>query len=321
MYAPIDPPNQLRALAAAQGGVVSVGQVQALGSSRESLRRWVRDGHWRRLTTGVYYLGVGDPPWLARAWAGVLLGGSSARLGGEAAGHRWGLVDDPPEMIQVLVPLTRQVVARDCWSFLRERPGVRSARSVGEPPCTGIADTVVDLCADRDADGVVDLVTRAVQGRRVAAVQLLGCVRFRSRVPHRATLLALLGEVQQGAESTLELRYLRDVERAHGLPTGARQRRSRTRDEVRDVLYEDYATIVELDGLAHLRRVLRDMRRDNAALLGGMATLRFGWPDVTGSPCRVAWQVAAALVGRGWSGLPTRCPRCARATDTDLLAL
>ena len=87
------------------------------------------------------------------------------------------------------------------------------------------------------------------------------------------------------------------------------------------MLYEDYATIVELDGLAHLRRVLRDMRRDNAALLGGMATLRFGWPDVTGSPCRVAWQVAAVLVDRGWSGLPTRCPRCARATDTDLLAL
>ena len=132
-------------------------------------------------------------------------------------------------------------------------------------------------------------------------------------------VLALLGDVGRGAESTLELRYLRDVERAHGLPAGVRQRRSRTGAEVRDVLYEDQATVIELDGLAHLRRILRDMRRDNAALAGGLATLRFGWSDVTGSPCQVAWQVAAVLVARGWTELPTRCHRCAAATDADLL--
>ena len=98
-----------------------------------------------------------------------------------------------------------------------------------------------------------------------------------------------------------------------------RQRRSRTGAEVRDLLYEEQATVVELDGMAHLRRILRDMRRGNAALVGGLATLRFGWSDVTGSPCQVAWQVAAVLVARGWTGLPTRCHRCAAATDADLL--
>ncbi|HYI54280.1 MAG TPA: hypothetical protein VEX57_09950 [Microlunatus sp.] len=86
------------------------------------------------------------------------------------------------------------------------------------------------------------------------------------------------------------------------------------------MLYEEYATIVELDGLAHLRWIMRDMRRDNPALLGGLATLRFGWPDVSGCPCRVAWQVAAVLVARGWSGLPTRCSHCAMATGADLSA-
>lgn len=249
----------------------------------------------------------------------MLLGGPGARLAGDAAGHLWGLVDDPPELIQVLVPVGRQVAAREGWTFPRERPGVRSGRSVGNPPRTTIADTVVDLCADRDADGVVDVVTRAVQGRRVDADQLLTCVRARRRLPHRAMLLALLGDVGRGAESTLELRYLRDVERAHGLPAGVRQHRSRSGAEVRDLLYEEQATVVELDGLAHLRRILRDMRRDNAALVGGLATLRFGWSDVTGSPCQVAWQVAAVLVARGWDGLPTRCHRCAAATDADLL--
>jgi hypothetical protein len=176
----------------------------------------------------------------------VLLGGPGARLGGEAAGNLWGLVDDQPELIRVLVPIGRQVAAREGWTFSHERPGVRSRRSVGDPPRTTIADTVVDLCADRDADGVVDVVTRAVQGRRVDADQLLSCVRARRRLPHRAMVLALLGDVGRGAESTLELRYLRDVERAHGLPAGVRQRRSRTGAEVRDVLYEDQATVIEL---------------------------------------------------------------------------
>jgi very-short-patch-repair endonuclease len=306
-------------LAAAQAGVVSVEQVRNLGLPRASLRRWVRDGHWQRLTDGIYHLGV-EPTWDTRSWAGVLLGGPGARLGGEAAGHLWGLLDDPPKVIQVLVPQARQLAPRDCWTFTRERPGVRAARTWGEPPRTGVADTVVDLCADRDAEGVVDLVARSVQSHLVDAAQLLSCARSRGRLPHRATLLALLGEVGQGAESTLELCYLRDVERAHGLPRGLRQQRSRTGGEVRDVLYQEYATVVELDGLAHLRRILRDMRRDNAALLDGLVSLRFGWTDVSERPCRVAWQVAALLVARGWSGLPTRCPRCALATDADLLA-
>lgn len=321
MHARIEPSTQLRALAAAQAGVVSAEQVRALGMPEASRRRWLRDGHAQRPAPVLYHLGVGSPSWSARAWTGVLLGGPHARLGGDAAGHLWGIVDDPPALIQVLVPVGRQVADREGWTFTRERPGVRSSRTVGEPPRTTITDTVVDLCADRDADGVVDVVTRAVQSRRVDADRLLACVRARRRLRNRATVLALLGDVGRGAESTLELRYLQDVERAHGLPAGVRQHRSRTGAEVRDVLYEDQTTLVELDGLAHLRRTLRDMRRDNAALIGGLATLRFGWSDVTGSPCQVAWQVGAVLVTRGWTGLPTRCHRCAAATDADLLQL
>ena len=130
-------------------------------------------------------------------------------------------------------------------------------------------------------------------------------------------ILALLGDVHEGAESVLELRYLNDVERAHGLPTGTRQHRSSGND-VRDVLYEEYATIVELDGGVHALRQLRDMQRDNRALVEGTVSLRFGWHDVTDRSCQVAWQVAAILVSRGWLGQPSRCPRCERATGADL---
>ncbi len=57
------------------------------------------------------------------------------------------------------------------------------------------------------------------------------------------------------------------------------------------------------------------MRRDNAALLGGEVTLRYGWSDVTERPCEVAWQVAALLTRCGWQGMPVRCSWCRNLPD------
>lgn len=78
--------------------------------------------------------------------------------------------------------------------------------------------------------------------------------------------------------------------------------------------------MVELDGrLGHegLGR-FRDLRRDNAAAVSGEQTLRYGWFDVHGEQCRVAFQVAAVLSLRGWPGLPSRCQHC-RLVPAELL--
>lgn len=82
--------------------------------------------------------------------------------------------------------------------------------------------------------------------------------------------------------------------------------------------YDAFGTIVELDGRLHILGRFRDMERDNATLLEGDLTLRYGWPDITERPCQVAWQVAALLTTRGWAGAPTRCDRCSGATGPDL---
>jgi len=53
------------------------------------------------------------------------------------------------------------------------------------------------------------------------------------------------------------------------------------------------------------------MLRDNEAVLSGDIPLRYGFHDVAGNPCRVAAQVAAVLIARGWSRLPKKCsPDC-----------
>ena len=318
MHRRIDPSDQLLATAASQGGVVGAEQLVALDFTCRSAERLVNQRSWVRLATGVYQVGVGEPSWEGLAWAGVLLGGPRARLGFEAAGHLWKLVDEPPADITVLVPHGRPIAGRGRWVFQQERSAARSVRSPGSPPRTTIEDTVVDLCSVAETRALPGLLTKAVQGRRTTTRRILACVESRARVRHRDLLREMLGDVGQGAESPLELRYLTDVERPHGLPRAKRQVRSRSGREVRDLLYEECATIVELDGRVHIAGRFRDMERDNAALLGGDVTLRYGWPDVTERPCSVAWEVAAVLIRRGWRGAPTRCRLCELATDADL---
>jgi very-short-patch-repair endonuclease len=67
-----------------------------------------------------------------------------------------------------------------------------------------------------------------------------------------------------------------------------------------DVRYDEYASVVELDGSAtHPEEVRRrDRLRDNESAATGTRVLRYGWVDV-GRPCATAVQVAHALRAGG----------------------
>ncbi len=299
-----------------QGGVLTAGQAAELGLGRPSLSRLIRSGRWRRLGPSLVFVHDVVPSWEALAWGGVLLAGPTARVGGLAAAYLHGLCADPPDRIVIMVP-GRQLGARAPWVFRRERIGARSARSPGDPPRLTVEDTVLDLCTDPRA--TIHWVTSAVQRRRTTPRRLREALAARDRVTQRRLLSDLLEDVREGAQSPLEVSYLRDVERAHGLPRGRRQlRRGRARAH-HDLGYREFGLIVELDGqLGHVGEGrFRDLRRDNAALVDGYSTLRYGWSDVTEDPCRVARQVAEILLRRGWPGLPTSCPRCRSVGDGD----
>jgi hypothetical protein len=125
----------------------------------------------------------------------------------------------------------------------------------------------------------------------------------------------MLEDVRAGCHSMLEVAYLRDVERPHGLPRGSRQfvRRRQGGRWYDDVHYGLYQTIVELDGaMAHPAEIRdRDMVRDNAGVEAGLCTLRYGPPDVFGRPCRMAYQIGAVLGRNGWRGALRPCgPSC-----------
>ncbi|MGZ6804216.1 MAG: hypothetical protein ACXVFU_14320 [Nocardioidaceae bacterium] len=102
------------------------------------------------------------------------------------------------------------------------------------------------------------------------------------------------------------------VERAHGLPRAVRQLVDRTVDGVvyRDVAYEPYRLLVELDGrLGHERSRDRwdDMDRDLLAASDLWLTVRLEWRQVEGTPCVSARRLARVLQSRGWPGRPRPC--------------
>jgi hypothetical protein len=308
-------PAALHTLALLQDGVVTREQALGLGLSRHAITRLANRDSWLRLTAGVYQTLPGAPTWPAVAWAGVLIGGDRARVAGQAAATLCGLREAPPDIVEILVP-----AGGGCprltgpWSFRRETPGARLPRSVGSPPRITVEDLVLDLAAEAsDVRPGIGWVTQAVQARLTTPARIRQAMAARHFQRHRKVLLQLLEDVAAGVRSTLELSYLRDVERAHGLPIGARQRGRRGTEC--DVWYEEYGLLVELDGrLGHqgMGR-FRDMHRDNAATTDGLATLRYGSGDVLGIPCQVAMEVARNLELRGWTGMFSHCPRCWRA--------
>jgi hypothetical protein len=314
-------PVALTQLAAAQAGVVSREQVHLLGVSDALTERLLREGRWRPVAPGIYHTNPSLPTWNGLAWAGVLIGGDGARLGPEASGFLHNLTEVAPRPLDVLVPVGRSARIGGEWHFSRERPGARSQRSVDAPPRLTIEDTVLDLSSAATEGDLVALLTKAVQSRRTTPGRLLKAMNERSRYKYRKLVADILGDVAAGAESPLEMRYLHDVERPHGLPRGDRQQSRCGLPYQSDVGYDEYQVLVELDGRKGHEGVeqFRDMRRDNRFALIEWITLRYGWYDVVNRPCVVAFEIAAALIARGWNGMPTRCFRCINAIDSDLL--
>jgi very-short-patch-repair endonuclease len=137
----------------------------------------------------------------------------------------------------------------------------------------------------------------------------------RKKMRWRAALDDILAAAGDGIHSVLEYRYLRDVERAHGLPRSKHQVRVVIdgRPAYRDAYYEQYQVAVELDGrLAHQdEERWRDNQRDVKAQARGIVTCRYGWRDVYSHPCETAALLARILSQRGWKGTAVPCsPSC-----------
>ena len=150
--------------------------------------------------------------------AAVLHVGEDAVLSHASAAFSYGLRRSPPDRVEILIPHERRV---------REPEGIRIQR------CRGLARRI----DDRAMPG---LTTGRAHGSGPRSRRHRGRGRgtCRARLPERAyvgrapldvlesrrrhrwmsLLREALGDIGDGAQSTPEVRYVRDVERPHGLP-------------------------------------------------------------------------------------------------------
>jgi hypothetical protein len=309
-------PEQCLQLLSRQCGVIATWQAEAAGAGSLRMQDLVRSGHWQRLGTGVYAAFTGLPSRSVFLWAAVLRFGPAALLSHETAAELDGLLDKPAKLIHVTVPASqhRQPVAG--ITVHRSSRSIAYKQQRGLPPRTNTEETVLDLAeAAASFDDVIAVMARACQLRLTTPFLLDDTLRQRARARWRDEISEALRDEFDGKHSLLEFRYHRDVERAHGLPKPERQAQATQHGAriFRDIHYRAYLVAVELDGKASHPDEQRwqDTRRDNAAAADGIATLRYGWADVTERPCQTARQIATVLTSRGWRGALRRCgPDC-----------
>jgi hypothetical protein len=307
-------------LADRQSGVVSRPQLLGLGMTEGQIHNQLTAGRWQRaqpLLEGVYVTHTGPLDYLTRCWAFLLYAGAGAVLALETAEWSWGLRDEPPTDVHIFVPGHRRVAPQPGLKVHIRYDLDRRRHPAREPPATRLEDTVIDLVDDASTtEQAIDVVMRACQRRRTTPTRLAQTGRERKKLRRRQLLIEVLSEVLAGVQSMLERNYRRDVEIAHGLPGGTRNRAEGVpgRRRYRDVRYKKFGLVVELDGqAAHPAQGRdRDDIRDNELLeTEGVRTLRYGWKSVAGRPCAAAAQVARVLRQGGWAGTPRPCgPGC-----------
>jgi putative AbiEi antitoxin of type IV toxin-antitoxin system len=284
------PPECLRLLKR-QHGIIASWQARSAGLTPDRIEALVRVGRWQRVGRGVYAAFTGRLPREAFLWAAVLRAGQQAVLSHETAAGLYGILNDPGRTIHVTVPreqhirpLAGLVVHRSSRFLETADPGFR-------PPRTRLEETVFDLTDTAASfDDVVALLARSCQRRATTPFLLTMALDRRPRVRWRKEICLALQDVDAGANSVLELRYLRDVERAHGLPASERQAPGLQYGQqvFRDVRYHKYRVLVELDGQASHpdERRWKDKYRDNAATVDGYASSGTAGRTLTNAPAR-----------------------------------
>lgn len=300
-----------------QQGVVARRQLVQFGATESDLRRWLRKRDLVAVHPGVYAAHTGPLTAAAAAWAAVQLAWPAALCG-------WSALETPGQTLARSGDVIH--IAGSPERRLIRRAGIRVHHLDDlhdrvlwhlSPPRLRFEDALIGICATvTDRTRALALLTDACRQRRTTPARLLAEIESRPNLRHRSWLIDVLRDAAAGAQSVLEAAYLRRVERAHGLPAGARQVRdtSRSGTVYRDVAYPAQACLVELDGrlgheLSHDRWT--DMDRDLDAAVDGWVTIRLGWRHVEDDPCRTAERLARLLQQGGWSGKPSACgPGC-----------
>lgn len=284
-------------IAGRQWGRIHWYQLKDAGVSGSTISRWVVEGYLHAVAPRVYAVGHAAPGVEADLVTAVLYAGPGAMLSHETAAWWWGLIDSPPERIEVSTP-------RWCRS-LRKRGQlsivVHERRSLHRAwhrrlPVTTVPQTLLDF-ASAASDRRVRRALAEAEFRRLLDFDALERMLCRGR-PGSATLRRALEhhrpELAQ-TRSVLEQRFVELCE-AGGLPRP--ELNVKVCGLMVDALWRDQHVIVELDGReAHgtPAQVARDHERDLRLRAAGFTVLRYTWRQITRLPDLVLADLRRAL--------------------------
>jgi very-short-patch-repair endonuclease len=293
--------DHLRALAAAQHGVVTRKQLLEAGFTTASVRRRVANGWLKVLHRGVYQVGP-VPAAHGGEMAAVLACGPHAVLSHRSAAALWKL--PAARATDRSAPAEVSVRQRDH----RRRPGIRVYRPLAlgadevttfaRIPVTTPARTLLDLAGVERAKFLERALAEALVQNLTTEDEiskLLG--RYPNR-PGATTLRSLLAQNPETAfaRSEAERRFRELVQRAE-LPRPEGNARVLGRE--RDFVWRAQRLVVEVDGFRYHSRQDRfenDKRRDADLVAAGFRPLRFTWRQIEEMPEYVVARVAQALV-------------------------
>jgi Protein of unknown function (DUF559) len=237
--------------------------------------------------------------------AALLACGPGAVLSHGTAAALWGLRDQWPTLIDVLVPEQRG----------RKIDGIRCRRCrYPEPPevgtyngiaCTNPARTLVDLAGMLGTKSLRRAVERTAVLKRLDIAALDAAIRNAKRRRGIATLKGILDEWRQEDGSVADVRS--DFEAlvlprllARGLPRPACNQTLRLGSErlTVDFLWEAHRLVVETDGRqTHETPVAfqRDRRRDQILVAAGYRVARATWDQIHGELENVVSRIGSAL--------------------------
>jgi predicted transcriptional regulator of viral defense system/very-short-patch-repair endonuclease len=287
-------------LAERQHGVVTRGQLAALGIPERTIGDWVGRGRLRRLHRGVYAVGHRALKRDGRLLAAALACGASAVLSHRSAGHLWGLLSTPPSLPEV----TRR-------GSHREQDGIvvhRSALALDEVtevdgiPVTSPFRTVFDLAATLPRQRELERAMNEAEVRqlrdRVSLPVLLERYPRRRGARRVRQLLAARepGGITRNDFEELFVAFLAE----HGLP---RPRLNATlalrgRFFEPDCMWRQQRLVVELDGRAvhgTEQAFESDRQRDRILLAEGWRWARVTWRQLRDEPAAIAADLRAAL--------------------------
>ena len=288
-------PIRLGALASGQWGVVTHGQLLALGFSSSAMQRACSTGRLHRLHQGVYAVGhtalQREGRWLAAVWAC----GCGAALSCRSAGVLLDLRPSSRSTIEVTTTRRSRVapVGVRLHGTARLAPNEVTVRS--GVPVTTVSRTLADLAAVLGRRDLERTFERAEALQVLDSREVLASVRCRPGAP--AVRRILNAWEPPATRSELEVALLRLVVNS-GLPRPAVN--ARVGEFEVDLLWREARLVAEADSIAfHLTRAAmeRDRRRDAVLARDGYRVLRFTDRQVRRRPKEVTTAIRAALHG------------------------